>query len=65
MEQESDWINIKISCSSRKIRKMVVNRIFAFCMSDDVLDADYVKRLKNKPELHFSSSIEPDGEVFE
>ena len=44
---------------------MVVNRIFAFCMSDDVLDADYVKRLKNKPELHFSSSIEPDGEVFE
>lgn len=58
---ESDWINIKITSSSAKIRQMVTNRIFEFCMSDDVLDEDYVRKLKGETELDFSSSLDPDG----
>ena len=59
MTPESDWINIKITCNSKKIRQSVVDKVFELCMSDDLLDEQYVQRLKYKPELSFDSSLQP------
>ena len=58
---ESDWINIKITSPSLKIRQMVTDRLFEFCMSEEILDEKYVRKLKGETELDFSSSLEPDG----
>jgi len=65
MAVKSDWINIKITSTSAKIRQMVTNRIFEFCMSDGFLDEDYVRKLKGETELNFSSSLDPDGRFIE
>ena len=59
MNHHSDWINIKITCNSKKIRQLVIDKVFELCMSDDLLDDQYVQRLKDKPELSFDSSLQP------
>jgi hypothetical protein len=59
MTPHSDWINIKITCNSEKIRQLVVDKVFELCMSDELLDDQYVQRLKDKPALSFDSSLQP------
>jgi CRISPR/Cas system CSM-associated protein Csm4 (group 5 of RAMP superfamily) len=53
----TDFVNITITCKSKKIRKLVVSKLDELLFSEDLIPDELVKNVKDKPELRVISSL--------
>ena len=58
----TDFVHITITCKSKKIRKLVVAKIYELLFSEDLIPDELVKNVKDKPELRVISSLPMNSE---
>jgi len=58
----TDFVNITITCKSKKIRKLVVAKIDELLFSEDLIPDKLIKRIKDKPKLRIVSSLPMNSE---